>query len=208
MTPKATTNGTIGAIPESCWSLTARYDCVATTAPGGSARPSAAASALSAAAEPAELNRYSIWAVAGVPGARSTAISLGRTQPSADWLSGHHGTARAAPDPPAHGVLGGVLRHHPHQPVHQYRHHHRRRARRVLGGGAQPVPWRGADQRAAGRTRDHGEVPGHHPAAARQVRRPVRAGPGGAGRQRGAGVAAPGPRLPRPPAARPPPPPP
>src|SRR5262252_8885659 len=66
MTPKATTNGTIGAIPESCCSLTARYDCVASTAPGGSARASTAASALRAAAEPAEENRYSICAEAGV----------------------------------------------------------------------------------------------------------------------------------------------
>src|SRR5215471_119205 len=86
MTPNATTNGTIGAIPEFCSSLTARYDCVATTAPEGSARASTAASSRRAAGEPAELKRYSICAVAGVPGARSAAISLGSTQPSAEWL--------------------------------------------------------------------------------------------------------------------------
>src|SRR5262245_56043706 len=86
MTPKATTNGTIGAIPEDSWSLTARYDCVAVTAPGGSARFSAATSARIAAAVLALANRYSICTVGGAPRARRAAISRGTTQPSADWL--------------------------------------------------------------------------------------------------------------------------
>ncbi len=114
----------------------------------------------------------------------------------------HHGTAGAAPDPPADRVLGGVLRHGSHQPLHQHRHDRRDCARRVLRGRAQPVPGRGADQRAASRPHHHGDVPEHVPAAARQVRRAVRAGSRGAGGQRGAGVAAPRRGFPGPAAAR------
>ena len=57
------------------------------TAPAGSAAVTAATSARIAAAVPALRNRYSICAAAGVPGARSAAISAGRTQPSAESVT-------------------------------------------------------------------------------------------------------------------------
>ncbi len=105
MTPNATTNGTHGPMFEVSSALTARYDCVPVTVPGGRTLVSAARSARMLAAEPALRNRYIICAAAGVPGARSLAISLGTTQPPAELL-----TELATPTTVSTGFPGRLAR--------------------------------------------------------------------------------------------------
>src|SRR5215472_13121624 len=86
MTPNATTNGTYAPTRDTSLALTVRYDWAPVTVPAGSAAVRVARSPRTAAVVPASRNRYSICALAGVPGGRSLPISAGRTQASADLV--------------------------------------------------------------------------------------------------------------------------